>query len=81
MQDEIARAEAFAKRVNDNRVPQPRPQAVTPAQYRADLAPGQKAVLERFDRRGVAVLCGRVPFDGSTRQQRRAMERAGISNQ
>ena len=46
-------------------------------QRRALLAPGERAYGLMPDGTRV-VIVGRVPYDGSTRQQRRAMARAGI---
>lgn len=47
---------------------------MTMAQARASVKPGEKRLLE-VSNGGFHVITGRVPYDGSTRQQRRAIKR------
>ena len=61
-----------------------RPKLLSINQAMADLKPGQRVAVERVvGNQGPQrmVLTGRVPYDGSTRQQRRAAERYGATPQ
>jgi hypothetical protein len=53
----------------------PEPKKWKPSEMRDELKPGELKAGQVVDGNAFIVLCGRVPYTGITRQQRRAMQR------